>query len=56
MVFVNILKPDDMDVKPYLEGLKDPILVLPYLYDIIKREWNKEGIRKLYEVLEGIDN
>ncbi len=56
VVFVNILKPDDMDVKPYLEGLKDPILVLPYLYDIIKREWNKEGIRKLYEVLEGIDN
>lgn len=53
VVFVNILKPKDMD-KPYLEGLNDPILVLPYLYDIEKSEWNKEGIHKLYEIITGI--
>jgi hypothetical protein len=50
VVFVSILKPKEMD-KPYLEGLNDPIFVLPYLYDIEKNEWNKEGIHKLYEIV-----
>ena len=50
VVFVSIFKPQGMD-KPYLDGLKDPIFVLPYLYDTEKKEWNKEGIRKLYEII-----
>lgn len=50
VVFVSIFKPNDMD-KPYLDGLNDPILVLPYLYDIEKNEWNREGIHKLYELI-----
>lgn len=55
VVFVSIFNPDYVADKPYLEGLTDPILVLPYLYDIKKRTWNKKGIYKLYEVLEGIE-
>lgn len=50
VVFVSILKPKGMD-KPYLEGLNDPIFVLPYLFDTEKGEWNRVGIHRLYEVI-----
>lgn len=50
VIFVSILKPQGMD-KPYLDGLQDPIFILPYLFDTEKGEWNKEGIHKLYETI-----
>lgn len=53
VVFINIFKSNGMD-KPYLDGLSDPILVLPYLYDIENGRWNKEGIHKLYQILTDI--
>ncbi|MDE6597779.1 MAG: hypothetical protein K2K60_03985, partial [Clostridia bacterium] len=50
LIVVNILKPN-FAVKPYLENFSGAILVLPYLYDIHKKEWNFEGLKKLYEIL-----
>ena len=51
VIFINILKPQKIKTKPYLDELSDPILVIPYLYDDEKNEWNKEGIQKLFEEL-----
>ncbi len=51
LVVVNVLKPN-FEVKPYLVTIDGAILMLPYLYDIQKREWNYEGLKKLYSVLQ----
>lgn len=50
LVVVNILKSQN-SVKPYFETIDGAMLVLPYLYDINKAEWNYEGLKKLYEIL-----
>lgn len=55
IVFVNIFN-NGNEVMPYRESMGDPILILPYLYDLNKKEWNGVGIRRLYEIMEKIDN
>ena len=50
LVVANVLKPK-YNVKPYLETVDGAILVLPYLYDVDKSEWNYEGLKKLYNIL-----
>ncbi len=53
LVVVNILKPK-YDVKPYNDTIDGAILVLPYLYDLERKEWNYEGLKKLYDILIAI--
>lgn len=50
LIVVNVLKPS-FEVKPFLDTIDGAILMLPYLYDIQKKEWNYEGLKKLYGVL-----
>lgn len=50
LVVVNILKSKNSD-KPYFDTVDGALLVLPYLYDIDKAEWNYEGLKALYEIL-----
>lgn len=50
LVIVNILKPKN-DVKPYNETIDGAMLILPYLYDLGRKEWNYEGLRKLFDIL-----
>lgn len=51
VLYVNILKPNNMSVKPYMEASVDPILAIPYLYDLQNKAWNVEGLKKLYHVV-----
>ena len=53
ILYVNILKPNNMSVKPYMEASDDPILSIPYLYDVQNKTWNVEGLKKLYQVVLG---
>lgn len=51
VIYVNILKSSTRETKTYLDALNDPILVIPYLYDDERKEWNREGIHRLFEEL-----
>ena len=51
VLYVNIIKPYGKIVKPYLESANEPILSIPYLYDIQENRWNFEGLKKLYQVI-----
>lgn len=51
ILYVNILKPYNISVRPYLEALSEPILTIPYLYDVQNKAWNVEGLKKLYQVV-----
>ncbi|MDE6200825.1 MAG: hypothetical protein K2M47_02940 [Clostridiales bacterium] len=55
VVFVNIFN-NGMELRPVIETLEDPILILPYLYDLKEKTWNGDGIRRLYEIMERLDN
>lgn len=51
VVYVSILKPSYMQ-KPILESLEYPVWVLPYLYDIDNKCWNKEGMVQILGILD----
>lgn len=50
LVVINVLKPN-FEVKPYLDTIDGTILMLPYMYDLQKKDWNYQGLKKLFDVI-----
>lgn len=50
-VIINILKPTGIEPELYIDNLDNNVVIIPYLYDLEKKEFNNKALLKLIELI-----
>lgn len=50
-VIINILKPKGINPEIYIDNIDGNVIIIPYLYDIEKKEYNRKALIKLLEMI-----
>ena len=51
-VIINILKPKDINPEMYIDNIDGNVVIIPYLYDIEKQEFNNKALILLKNLID----